>query len=334
MRWIPIHTSICMHVCWEYVMQKMFTYFAPDPQYIYEYNMPLCYLWPKHATPSEMIGIDFLLCHGCWLRTQLRSSAVLCVSPRIKDRASLVAYNILIHCAVLPPWAMEVSHDYYPSTPFLYRPFDPNPSVDEYSTTIYTNSPPYDHRYQYQTATNYLPPWSQTTSDPVSHTTYPLPPTDIDFYPPSPKSIPSLHDFTTPNLNQLPPGRKTTTAAKSKSRARRKSRETTAVSKRATTFRKLNNGATNIVMKKRRLAANARERRRMNGLNEAFDKLRDVVPALGVDHKLSKFETLQMAQTYIAALCELLHNDDLDRGVGVAVPDYGIDEIREAIAWT
>jgi atonal protein 1/7 len=64
------------------------------------------------------------------------------------------------------------------------------------------------------------------------------------------------------------------------------------------------------VLKKRRLAANARERRRMNGLNEAFDKLREVVPSLGADHKLSKFETLSMAQTYIAALCDLL-----DRGV-------------------
>ena len=63
------------------------------------------------------------------------------------------------------------------------------------------------------------------------------------------------------------------------------------------------------VVKKRRLAANARERRRMNGLNEAFDRLREVIPSLGEDHKLSKFETLQMAQTYISALCDLL-----DRG--------------------
>ncbi|KAF7403217.1 hypothetical protein HZH68_006011 [Vespula germanica] len=64
------------------------------------------------------------------------------------------------------------------------------------------------------------------------------------------------------------------------------------------------------VLKRRRLAANARERRRMNGLNDAFDKLREVVPSLGADHKLSKFETLQMAQTYIAALCELLEKHD------------------------
>lgn len=66
--------------------------------------------------------------------------------------------------------------------------------------------------------------------------------------------------------------------------------------------------ASPTVMKKRRLAANARERRRMNGLNEAFDKLRDVVPPVGDEHKLSKFETLQMAQTYIRALCDLLEH--------------------------
>ncbi|XP_055640899.1 twist-related protein-like [Toxorhynchites rutilus septentrionalis] len=60
------------------------------------------------------------------------------------------------------------------------------------------------------------------------------------------------------------------------------------------------------VLKKRRLAANARERKRMNSLNVAFDRLREIVPTLGPDHKLSKFETLQMAQTYINALSDLL----------------------------
>lgn len=78
------------------------------------------------------------------------------------------------------------------------------------------------------------------------------------------------------------------------------------------------------VMKKRRLAANARERRRMNGLNEAFDKLREVVPSLGADHRLSKFETLQMAQTYIGSLCELLNDGDLDLD--------GVDDNDEDVA--
>ncbi|XP_056345640.1 transcription factor ATOH1 [Oenanthe melanoleuca] len=61
------------------------------------------------------------------------------------------------------------------------------------------------------------------------------------------------------------------------------------------------------VQKQRRLAANARERRRMHGLNHAFDQLRNVIPSFNNDKKLSKYETLQMAQIYISALAELLH---------------------------
>lgn len=65
--------------------------------------------------------------------------------------------------------------------------------------------------------------------------------------------------------------------------------------------------ATNVaVLRRRRLAANARERRRMQNLNKAFDRLRGHLPSLGADRQLSKYETLQMAQTYIAALYELL----------------------------
>lgn len=60
------------------------------------------------------------------------------------------------------------------------------------------------------------------------------------------------------------------------------------------------------IKKKRRLAANARERRRMEGLNQAFDRLRQYLPSLSNDRQLSKHETLQMAQTYITALYELL----------------------------
>ncbi|XP_066549281.1 class A basic helix-loop-helix protein 15 [Amia ocellicauda] len=60
--------------------------------------------------------------------------------------------------------------------------------------------------------------------------------------------------------------------------------------------------------KRRRLAANARERRRMLGLNQAFDRLRGVIPNLESDKKLSKSETLQMAQIYISTLTELLQD--------------------------
>ncbi|RVE68106.1 hypothetical protein OJAV_G00088460 [Oryzias javanicus] len=62
----------------------------------------------------------------------------------------------------------------------------------------------------------------------------------------------------------------------------------------------------NGIQKQRRVAANARERRRMHGLNHAFDELRSVIPAFDNDKKLSKYETLQMAQIYINALAELL----------------------------
>lgn len=57
---------------------------------------------------------------------------------------------------------------------------------------------------------------------------------------------------------------------------------------------------------KRRLAANARERRRMTSLNLAFDRLRSVLPQLKNEEKLSKYDSLQMAQTYIMTLCEML----------------------------
>ncbi|XP_042880915.1 protein atonal homolog 1-like [Penaeus japonicus] len=63
---------------------------------------------------------------------------------------------------------------------------------------------------------------------------------------------------------------------------------------------------TDGVRKKRRLAANARERRRMDNLNQAFDRLRSVLPQLCDDQKLSKYDTLQMAQTYISTLAELI----------------------------
>ncbi|KAH9491869.1 Protein atonal 1 [Bulinus truncatus] len=60
------------------------------------------------------------------------------------------------------------------------------------------------------------------------------------------------------------------------------------------------------VVVKRRSNANARERRRMQSMNAAFDRLRDVIPSYGGNRKLSKYETLQMAQSYINALEDVL----------------------------
>ena len=64
------------------------------------------------------------------------------------------------------------------------------------------------------------------------------------------------------------------------------------------------------VLKHRRNMANARERRRMNGLNDAFDRLREVVPNVNSEQKMSKIETLLVAQTYIKALAKLMDSID------------------------
>lgn len=66
------------------------------------------------------------------------------------------------------------------------------------------------------------------------------------------------------------------------------------------------------VKKIRRLAANARERSRMQGLNAAFDDLRRVMPTQSGNRQHSKYDTLQMAQTYIGVLREIL-----DRGTHI-----------------
>ncbi|OUC42968.1 Helix-loop-helix DNA-binding domain protein, partial [Trichinella nativa] len=59
----------------------------------------------------------------------------------------------------------------------------------------------------------------------------------------------------------------------------------------------------------RRSKANARERSRMHGLNNALDTLRAVVPLAAHHQKLSKIETLRLARNYIGALTRILHSN-------------------------
>ena len=66
---------------------------------------------------------------------------------------------------------------------------------------------------------------------------------------------------------------------------------------------------TPTIMKHRRNMANARERKRMNGLNDAFERLREVVPNVNTEQKMSKIETLLVAQTYIKALAKLMDSE-------------------------
>lgn len=65
------------------------------------------------------------------------------------------------------------------------------------------------------------------------------------------------------------------------------------------------------VQKKRRMAANARERKRMNNLNNAFERLREILPTKSNDAKpISKMEALQMANAYIKELSSLLGSSE------------------------
>jgi hypothetical protein len=60
----------------------------------------------------------------------------------------------------------------------------------------------------------------------------------------------------------------------------------------------------------KRLAANARERRRMHGLNEAFEQLRQAMPCYSDErHRLSKYDTLQLANNYIKELQRILQTE-------------------------
>ncbi|RCN25843.1 Helix-loop-helix DNA-binding domain protein [Ancylostoma caninum] len=60
---------------------------------------------------------------------------------------------------------------------------------------------------------------------------------------------------------------------------------------------------------KQRVAANERERKRMNSINRGFDHLRQRLPTTPQDKKLSKVETLKGAMHYIRELQALLEQD-------------------------
>ncbi len=58
-----------------------------------------------------------------------------------------------------------------------------------------------------------------------------------------------------------------------------------------------------------RQAANMRERRRMQSINDAFESLRIQLPTLPYEKKISKVDTLKMAIAYIKFLTDLLNKD-------------------------
>ncbi|KAJ0183717.1 hypothetical protein K1T71_000140 [Dendrolimus kikuchii] len=58
-----------------------------------------------------------------------------------------------------------------------------------------------------------------------------------------------------------------------------------------------------------RQAANLRERRRMQSINDAFEGLRAHIPTLPYEKRLSKVDTLKLAIGYISFLGELVRTD-------------------------
>jgi len=56
----------------------------------------------------------------------------------------------------------------------------------------------------------------------------------------------------------------------------------------------------------RRIESNERERQRMHSLNDAFEGLREVIPHVNMERKLSKIETLTLAKNYIKALTNVI----------------------------
>lgn len=63
---------------------------------------------------------------------------------------------------------------------------------------------------------------------------------------------------------------------------------------------------------KRRNTANKKERRRTQSINNAFSDLRDCIPNVPSDTKLSKIKTLRLATSYISYLMDVLDSEDPD----------------------
>lgn len=83
--------------------------------------------------------------------------------------------------------------------------------------------------------------------------------------------------------------------------------------------RRRQHGSTTKERSIRRLESNERERQRMHKLNNAFQALREAIPHVKTDKKLSKIETLTLAKNYIKALTTIV----LDMS-GACLPAGGV----------
>ncbi|KAG8443259.1 hypothetical protein GDO86_011893 [Hymenochirus boettgeri] len=105
-----------------------------------------------------------------------------------------------------------------------------------------------------------------------------------------------------------------------------------------------------------RQAANVRERRRMQSINDAFEGLRSHIPTLPYEKRLSKVDTLRLAIGYINFLSDLVRSDLPVRGPSAdsahqpqkviichrgtrspspSDPDYGLPPLAgHSLSWT
>merc|ERR1711936_993749 len=90
-----------------------------------------------------------------------------------------------------------------------------------------------------------------------------------------------------------------------------------------------------------RHAANLRERRRMQSINDAFESLRQHIPTLPYEKRLSKVDTLRLTIGYINFLAEMVASDrpveqtnrDANKRVVVTSPK-GSSLISHSLSWT
>ncbi|XP_055935824.1 heart- and neural crest derivatives-expressed protein 2-like [Argiope bruennichi] len=84
---------------------------------------------------------------------------------------------------------------------------------------------------------------------------------------------------------------------------------------------------------KRRVTANRKERRRTLSINNAFAELRDCIPNVPSDTKLSKIKTLKLATSYIVHLMDILAEKKSPEHFGAdlaKISDVGIGKKRDS----
>ncbi|KAJ8000625.1 hypothetical protein DPEC_G00182310 [Dallia pectoralis] len=80
---------------------------------------------------------------------------------------------------------------------------------------------------------------------------------------------------------------------------------------------------------KRRPTANRKERRRTQSINSAFAELRECIPNVPADTKLSKIKTLRLATSYIAYLMDILDKDEQNGEAEAFKADFKKTEAKE-----